>query len=49
LLLFFAIIMAYWSTHMTDAAIKVVLDRQAAQTESDATNERAPSGQVRPK
>jgi uncharacterized membrane protein YesL len=49
LLLFFAIIMAYWSTHMTDAAIKVVLDRQAAHAESDTTNEQAPSGQIRPK
>lgn len=49
LLLFFAIIMAYWSTHMTDAAIKVVLDRQAAQTTTDDADERTPSGQVRPK
>ncbi len=50
LLLFYAIIMAYWSTRMTDEAVKVVLDRQAAQVETSAEGgERTPSGQVRPK
>lgn len=47
-LFFFVVIMALWSTHMTDAAIKVVLDRQAALAASSADGSRVPSGQVRP-
>lgn len=50
-LLFYVIIMALWGTHMTASAVKVVLDRQAAQATANdaASHERTPGGQVRPK
>jgi hypothetical protein len=49
-LLLFATLMTFWSTHLTDTAIAVVKDRQAqtASTTEDNDN-RAPSGQIRPK
>ncbi len=50
---FFWIFATLWGTHMTDASIKIVLDRQEqAQAKSDSDTDegpRQPKGQIRPK
>ena len=52
-LLFFAALMTFWGTHLTDAAIAIVKERQAnaAHTSEnpDDPENRTPSGQIRPK
>lgn len=49
-LLVFATIMTFWGTHLTDAAIALVKERQSQTDQSLTNNEtRAPSGQIRPK
>jgi hypothetical protein len=48
--LLFATLVTFWGTHLTDAAIAVVKERQENATQSTENNDdRAPSGQIRPK
>jgi len=49
-LLVFAVLVTFWGTHLTDAAIAVVKDRQEQATQSSQnTDNRTPNGQIRPK
>lgn len=49
-LLLFATLMTFWGTHLTDAAIAVVKERQERSTQASENPEnRTPSGQIRPK
>jgi uncharacterized membrane protein len=48
-LLLFAVLMTFWSTHITDTAIAIVKERQENAVQSAETAEnRTPSGQIRP-
>jgi uncharacterized membrane protein YesL len=54
LVFFFAIFMTLWGTHMVDAAIKIIEDRQAAANNDDDNppdddGVRRPAGQIRPR
>jgi hypothetical protein len=49
-LLLFATLMTFWGTRLTDAAIATVKERQEHATQTTENNDnRAPSGQIRPK
>lgn len=51
LVFFFAIFVTLWGTHMVDAAIKVIEDREAASDDASAEQDgvRRPAGQIRPR
>ena len=53
LVFFFAIFTTLWGTHMVDAAIKVIEEREAATEDSDDGDDhdgvRRPAGQIRPR
>ena len=49
-LLLFATLMTFWGTHITDAAIAIIKERQANAAQSlENPEDRTPSGQIRPK
>lgn len=49
-LLLFATLMTFWGTHITDAAIAIIKERQANAAQSlENPENRTPSGQIRPK
>lgn len=51
LVFFFAIFVTLWGTHMVDAAIKIIEDREATADEETDDNDgvRRPAGQIRPR
>ena len=51
LVFFFAIFVTLWGTHMVDAAIKVIEDREASSDDvsDEQDSVRRPAGQIRPR